>query len=79
MVGFYDDGHTLLGLAAARDAGAWALEEVSPPQAIYFQLIGVSCVTTSDCVAVGNQLRDPETPLTLIESWDGTKWSPYPA
>ena len=37
-------------------------------------LIGVSCVTTSYCVAVGTATVSG-TPQTLVEQWNGTAWS----
>lgn len=55
-------------------SGTWALQTISNAGGINFQngLTGVSCVTSSSCVAVGE----------VIERWDGSAWSketaPYP-
>jgi hypothetical protein len=41
-------------------------------------LFGVSCVSATDCAAVGYHYRD--TPVkTLAESWNGTTWSVVPS
>lgn len=43
-------------------------------------LNAVSCVTASSCTAVGEYATSGGYPqLTLIESWDGTKWSVVPS
>ena len=40
------------------------------------ELDGVSCVSPTDCVAVGSFLLDDAHPRqTLIESWDGSNWT----
>ena len=39
------------------------------------QLIDISCVSSTSCVAVGWAYSDQ----TLIESWDGTSWSIMPS
>ena len=39
-------------------------------------LFGVSCTSTSFCVAVGRYIANSDnTPQTVIETWDGSKWS----
>ncbi len=38
-------------------------------------LIGVSCVTTSFCVAVGYTAASGDVDQTLIEQWNGSTWS----
>jgi hypothetical protein len=38
-------------------------------------LNGVTCVSASECWAVGSYLLDAQTPQTLIEQWDGTSWT----
>ena len=43
-------------------------------------LNAVSCVTATSCTAVGEYATSGGYPqLTLIESWDGTKWSVVPS
>jgi hypothetical protein len=42
------------------------------------ELSGVSCVSTTFCVAVGFEFASPTTP-SLIESWNGSTWSVVPS
>jgi hypothetical protein len=42
-------------------------------------LSSVSCVTPTDCVAVGYSTEDFGIPRTLIESWNGTAWAVTPS
>ena len=46
----------------------------NPSTAVDSFLSGVSCVSTTSCVAVGS-FYDNTTTNTLIESWNGTNWS----
>ncbi len=46
----------------------------NPSTAVDSSLSGVSCVSTTSCVAVGS-FYDNTTSNTLIESWNGTNWS----
>jgi hypothetical protein len=41
-------------------------------------LWGVSCAATDACNAAGYYFAKTGTPRTLIESWDGTRWSVVP-
>ena len=56
------------------DGSSW-LRIPSPTPGSGGGLNGVSCVSTSDCVAVGNSLSTSGSERTLIEGWDGTSWS----
>ena len=42
-------------------------------------LIGVSCTSTTDCVAVGSINGDFGQSFTLVESWNGITWSVVPS
>jgi hypothetical protein len=42
-------------------------------------LVGVSCVTTAVCTAVGHTRTASGAAKTLVESWDGTAWSIVPS
>ncbi len=80
-------GGSIAGLGAAQ-AGAgvpvppvpvtpstWTLGSVPSPTATNdVQLASVTCATSAFCVAVGNQSAGSDS-NTLIEQWDGTKWS----
>ncbi len=44
------------------------------------QLSGVSCTSSTDCVAVGYYLNGPGVDeLTLVESWNGSAWAVTPS
>ncbi len=64
---------------AARPAAHWTI--VSSPNtgaSGYDYLEGVSCPSTSACIAVGYYYRNTNV-QTLIEKWNGTKWSTVPS
>ncbi len=71
-------------LADHWDGGSWSVTPVDPPAGSTASLLwNVTCVTASDCWAVGGQqLGGPNgPPSTLAEHWDGSAWSlsPTPA
>ena len=43
------------------------------------ELWGVSCRSASACTAVGNIITNGNHYKTLVESWDGTRWSVVPS
>jgi len=44
------------------------------------ELLGVSCVSATDCLAVGDQTNlSSGRSLTLVESWNGSTWSTVPS
>ena len=45
----------------------------SPNAGTYDEPVSVSCVSASDCVAVGNTNTGPGAALGMV--WDGTEWS----
>jgi hypothetical protein len=51
----------------------WAIE-LSAPTATA-GLSGVSCVSASDCIAVGDYVNASSTEVTLAEAWNGTSWT----
>jgi len=68
---------TIAGLTLTTQAQAashqWSI--VSSPNGGWFnELKGVSCVSTSFCMAVGYD-HQAEPALTMIEEWDGSRWS----
>ncbi len=73
-VGWYDNnGEVPQILAESWDGTAWSVILSSSP-GNGGQLYGVSCPSSTSCVAVG--YYDDET---LVESWDGTAWSVVPS
>ena len=66
--------------ATATEAGSWAI--VTSPNTSTTQgnvLTGVTCVTASDCWAVGYYFNSSSVRQTLIEHWDGTSWVIIPS
>jgi hypothetical protein len=62
-------------LIESRQGPDWAVQ-LSPDQGGGNNyLYGVSCTTSTSCVAVGNDVNDSDVSQTLIESWDGSSWS----
>ena len=65
----FDLAHT--GVAQAAPATWFITPTPSGPHALY----GVSCVSSTRCVAVGSTTKGAGIQRTLVESWNGTKWS----
>src|SRR6476661_8007851 len=64
------------GFAGMPQSGDWSI--VSSPNTSATQnndLFGVTCVSASDCWAVGDYSNENLIPRTLIEHWDGTSWA----
>ncbi len=59
------------------DGSSWTVSSaVNPPGMALSALWGVTCVTTSDCWAVGTQqVNKTPAPVTLAEHWNGVSWS----
>jgi hypothetical protein len=76
---------TLLAPAGrASAASRWTLQRVAKPQGFaYGDLVGISCPSRLDCVAVGSFHNAADRELPLVERWDGNAWSveatPLPA
>ena len=74
-VGYSLNGSVYQTLIERWDGTAWAVvgsPNISPtrPNGLY----GVTCVSTSDCWAIGYYRNDSNV-QTLIERWDGTSWA----
>jgi hypothetical protein len=57
---------------------SWSIVASPSPSQIFVELLGVSCTSPTSCVAVGDAEVGTPTTLTsktLIERWNGTKWS----
>jgi hypothetical protein len=67
-------------LAESWNGAKWSIVPSVNKPAASSSLFGVSCVAASACIGVGNYARTPAgTAKTLIESWNGTKWSVVPS
>ena len=74
-VGYFENGNSNQTLIELWDGSSWSIQpspNTSPTEDN--SLGGVSCVSTTWCVAVGNSY-DGTTSQTLIEVWDGTNWT----
>jgi hypothetical protein len=67
-------------LAERWSGGQWAIQPTpSPGTGGIDQLTGISCLSATDCTAVG--IIDTQTAAnsTLVEHWDGTSWTVVPS
>jgi len=74
-VGYYYNGSVIQTLIERWDGTSWAI--VSSPNTSTTQpnyLYGVTCVSASDCWAVGTYYNGSAY-QTLIERWEGTSWA----
>jgi hypothetical protein len=63
-------------LAELWNGHSWSMQTTpNPPKGAYSQLNGISCVTSTDCVAVGSSTTNLGTTTTLAEAWNGTTWT----
>jgi hypothetical protein len=79
-VGYYISGRIARTLIESWDGTGWSVVP-SPNRGTSENVVyGVSCASASACMAVGFY-RDVSKDLgkTLIESWDGTRWSVVPS
>jgi hypothetical protein len=58
---------------------AWTMNlPPNPPGSSAHALVGVSCVSTKFCAAVGDSLSKKLAFVSLGESWNGTSWTIHP-
>jgi chitodextrinase len=75
-VGYYRDAEGLKPLVERLQDGVWTMISPPPPEgAVGAVLEGVSCVSTTDCVIVGNVRYVPNQLKPLILRWDGDGWT----
>jgi len=87
-VGKYKTSGYAKPLAERWDGTSWSIQSVPMPTptgaevALNGVLSGISCSSTSSCVAVGQyvntqegKIKEPTEEKTLIESWNGTAWT----
>jgi hypothetical protein len=67
-------GRTSKTLVESWNGTAWST--VPTPDPGNKTLVGVSCVSATDCTAVGSS---GNSAMTLVESWNGTAWSVVPS
>ncbi len=75
-VGFSEDASGVkAALSETWNGAAWSISPAeAPPQAGSFSLSGVSCASSSACMAVGTYTAG-KGDAGLAERWDGARWS----
>ncbi len=66
-----------LTLVESWNGTAWSVVSTPNPRMTFYgdQLNGVSCISAVSCQAVGVWANSNSTWVTLIESWNGSRWS----
>ena len=74
-VGTRSNGKTAVTLAEMWNGSAWSVHNpANPAGALQASLSWVSCVSSSDCIAVGQYEPSAGNFSTLAESWNGSAW-----
>ena len=69
-------------LVESWNGSAWSVVPSPSPSATRNNLQNVSCSSPTACLAVGwydIPVGDPDTPRTLVESWNGSTWTIVPS
>ena len=61
------------------DGRTWSQVASPQPSGSLRILYGVSCTSRKWCVAVGDRLRPDLVDATMVEHWNGTKWTAVPS
>jgi len=81
-VGYYtDQSQPYQNLVESWDGIEWSIVASPVVGTGDNSLLGVSCISPTNCTAVGSYTGTSEQgwPDTLVESWDGTAWSVVPS
>ncbi len=63
------------GTTSATGTTGWSITQLPVQSWSSSALLGVSCISTADCTAVGNASNAAGMPVPLALSWNGTAWS----
>lgn len=75
-VGHYATKHTYKTLAEVWNGSRWAIGSTpNPTGGTDVELNGVSCASSTDCIAVGDYYNSSDTQLTFAEFWNGSRWT----
>ena len=75
-VGAYvNSGGTQVAFGESWNGTAWTLKEMSIRRARKAPACGVSCASSTSCIATGRYVNSGGAEVTLAESWSGTAWS----
>jgi hypothetical protein len=78
--GYYDSSGDPRTLVESWNGTGWSVVPSPNPGSGGNTLSGVSCVSAAACTAVGTRADNTDlVPKTLIESWNGTRWSVVPS
>ena len=73
---FTNSAGTGVTLAERWDGTGWSIQRTpNPAGATSSLLFGVSCVSTTECTAVGSTTNRAGTTMPLAERWNGSRWS----
>jgi hypothetical protein len=72
--GYTYTNSTFATLTEQWNGATWVVAS-SPDNGSYDVLYGITCVTVSECWAVGDQAVGLDSGATLIEEWTGTGWA----
>jgi hypothetical protein len=65
-----------LPLAESWNGSRWSIvRSPNPKGSTDTDLNGISCLSRTDCVAVGGYINGKNVPVNLAESWNGSRWS----
>jgi len=77
-----EEGESGITLAESWNGTSWRLLKAPSPGSSSDELLGVSCTSSSSCMAVGD-FENAGPQFTLAEAWDGTHWrvvkTPHPS
>jgi hypothetical protein len=73
---FHESGKENKTLTELWNGSAWSVKSSPNPESKYgATFLGVSCVSSTSCFAVGDYSNEVFKLKTLVESWNGTEWS----
>jgi hypothetical protein len=67
-------GESDFTLGEAWNGTSWSLQRTPSPLSVFNDLNGISCTSSSSCMAVGDATGIGNE-VTLAEAWNGTHWS----
>ena len=75
-----DPAGTLVTWAESGSGASWTLQSTpNPTGASASELLGVACLSTSSCTAVGFSTSGTGVTTTLVETWNGAGWTIQPS
>jgi hypothetical protein len=79
-VGYYQTNTAYLGFAQSWNGKSWTIQSTPKPASGASDfLAGVSCTSSTACVAAGYGQNSAGTSSVLAESWNGKAWATVPA